>query len=70
MNKVLFPDDVNSPDTSKEKHEYLQEIERIRNELAGFQPIETPRAEAWKNPAETASVESDCEELSQAENYY
>ena len=70
MNKVLFPDDVNSPDTSKEKHEYLQEIERIRNELAGFQPIETPRAEAWKNLAETASVESDCEELSHAENYY
>ena len=70
MNKVLFPDDDDSPDTSKEKHEYLQQIERIRNELAGFQPIETPRTEAWKQPVETASVESDCEELSQADNYY
>ena len=70
MNKALFPDDHDSPDISKEKHEYLQQIERIRNELAGFQPIETPRTEAWKQPAETASVESDCEELSQADNYY
>ena len=68
MNKALFPDDEQSPDTSKEKHGYLQEIERIRNELAGFQPIETPREEVWKQP-DTASVESDCEELSQGEFY-
>lgn len=68
MNKVLFPDDDGSPDTSREKHEYMQEIERIKSELAGFQPIETPREDVWKQ-AETASVESDCEELSQAEYY-
>ncbi|XP_060559876.1 centrosomal protein of 170 kDa protein B-like isoform X3 [Ruditapes philippinarum] len=68
MNKVLFPDDDGSPDTSREKHEYMQEIERIKNELAGFQPIETPRDDVWKQ-SETASVESDCEELSHSEYY-
>lgn len=68
INKVLFPDYDGSPDTSKEKHEYMQEIERIKNELAGFQPIETPRDDIWKQ-TETASVESDCEELSHGEYY-
>ncbi|XP_053409193.1 centrosomal protein of 170 kDa protein B-like isoform X3 [Mercenaria mercenaria] len=68
MNKVLFPDDDGSPDTSREKHEYMQEIERIKNELAGFQPIETPREDVWKQ-TETASIESDCEELSHSEYY-
>ncbi|XP_052273894.1 centrosomal protein of 170 kDa protein B-like isoform X3 [Dreissena polymorpha] len=68
MTRVLFPEDEGSPDTSKEKQDYLQEIQRIKNELAGFQPIETPRDENWKQD-ETASVESDCEELSHAEFY-
>ena len=63
---MLFPEDDGSPDTSKEKHEYMQEIERIKNELAGFQPID--KDEVWKD-TDTVSVESDCEELNQSEYY-
>ncbi|WAR19803.1 CE170-like protein [Mya arenaria] len=69
MTGVLFPDDASSPDTSREKQEYMMEIERIKNELAGFQPIETPRDDVWTH-AETASIESDCEELGTNTEYY
>lgn len=68
INRVLFPEDGGSPDTSKEKQEYMHQIERIKNELAGFQPIETPRDDGWKD-TDTVSVESDCEELNQSEYY-
>lgn len=64
---MLFPEDDGSPDTSKEKHEYMQQIERIKNELAGFQPIETPKEDSSK---ETESIESDCEELTRSEYYW
>ncbi|KAL3873811.1 hypothetical protein ACJMK2_036896 [Sinanodonta woodiana] len=70
MNRVLFPDDDPSPESTrlnKEKSQYLQEIERIRNELAGFQPIDTPRTDGSQD--ENVSIESDCEELTQAEYY-
>lgn len=69
INKVLFPEDEGSPDTSKEKQEYMHQIERIKNELAGFQPIETPHDDNWKD-TDTVSVESDCEELNPAEYYW
>ncbi|KAK3597839.1 hypothetical protein CHS0354_029410 [Potamilus streckersoni] len=70
MNRVLFPDDDPSPESTrlnKEKSQYLQEIERIRSELAGFQPIDTPRTDGSQD--ENVSIESDCEELNQAEYY-
>lgn len=68
MMKTMFPDEAVSPDTSREKNEYLATIERIKNELAGFTPIDTPREDVWK--VETASVESDCEELSTHTEFY
>lgn len=49
IDRALFPDEDTDTDvsgmSSKEKQKYFQEIERIRSELAGFQPIDTPRAE-------------------------
>ncbi|KAK7469618.1 hypothetical protein BaRGS_00036347 [Batillaria attramentaria] len=50
MERALFPDEDTDTDvsgmSSREKHKYFQEIERIRSELAGFQPIDTPRTES------------------------
>lgn len=50
MERALFPDEDTDLDvsgmSSREKHKYFQEIERIRNELAGFQPIDTPRTDS------------------------
>ncbi|XP_021359952.1 centrosomal protein of 170 kDa-like isoform X3 [Mizuhopecten yessoensis] len=73
MNKVLFPDEESDSDTPRmtgqEKQEYLQEIERIRGELAGFQPISTPE-EAWKFRDGDESIESDCEELGVPEEFF
>ena len=50
MDRALFPDEDTDTDVSgmstSEKHKYFQEIERIRNELAGFQPIDGPRTES------------------------
>lgn len=73
MNKVLFPEEESDCDTPRmtgqEKQEYLQEIERIRGELAGFQPISTPE-EAWKLRDGDESVESDCEELGVPEEFF
>ncbi|XP_069118336.1 centrosomal protein of 170 kDa-like isoform X3 [Argopecten irradians] len=73
MNKVLFPDEESDSDTprmtGREKQEYLQEIERIRGELAGFQPISTPE-EAWKLRDGDESIESDCEELGVPEEFF
>ncbi|XP_060062856.1 centrosomal protein of 170 kDa-like isoform X2 [Ylistrum balloti] len=73
MNKVLFPDEESDCDTprmtGREKQEYLQEIERIRGELAGFQPISTPE-EAWKLRDGDESIESDCEELGVPEEFF
>lgn len=72
LNRVLFPGEVSPSDSSmtgKEKHEYLQEIERIRSELAGFQPIAN-KEDAWKLRRDDESVESDCEELGGAEEFF
>ncbi|XP_078315044.1 uncharacterized protein LOC111127877 isoform X5 [Crassostrea virginica] len=69
MHKALYPDDDScseSPGLSgREKREYLQEIERIRSELAGFQPIAKPLIKD-----DQGSIESDCEELGTADEYF
>jgi hypothetical protein len=47
IDRVLFPEEDAESDvsgmSSTERHKYYQEIERIRSELAGFQPIDHPR---------------------------
>ncbi|CAI9734793.1 of 170 kDa-like isoform X6 [Octopus vulgaris] len=52
IDRVLFPDKDNGIDsdglTQREKQLYLQEIERIRTEIAGFQPIDNPEDKMWK----------------------
>ena len=53
----------------KEKQEYLQEIERIRSEIAGFQPIAN-KEDTWKLRHDDESVESDCEELGGPEEFF
>ncbi|KAL5008786.1 hypothetical protein ScPMuIL_014367 [Solemya velum] len=72
VDTVLFPDDEQGSEVSGlsrgEKRRYLQEIERIRSELAGFQPIE--HADVWKASESHDDVaESDCEELG-GDDYY
>lgn len=73
VNKVLFPEDDSGSETlglsRQEKQEYLQEIERIRSELAGFQPI-SQSDESWKHKDEVESVESDCEELGGGDEFF
>jgi len=73
MNTVLFPGEdlglETSISTRKEKQEYLQEIKRIRGELAGFQPI-TNQEEVWKMRDGAESIESDCEELGVPEEFF
>lgn len=74
LNRVLFPGEVSPSESAlsgREKQEYLQEIERIRSELAGFQPIAN-KDDAWKlrNPRDDESIESDCEELGGAEEFF
>ena len=53
MDRVLFPDDesdgvseVSSVSGLRPGQNYVQEIERIRNEIKGFQPIEPVDMEA------------------------
>lgn len=50
IDRTLFQDEDTDTDISgmsaREKQKYFQEIERIRSELAGFQPIDTPRTES------------------------
>ncbi|XP_076442172.1 uncharacterized protein LOC143281103 isoform X2 [Babylonia areolata] len=50
MVRALFPEEDTDTDisgmSSSEKHKYFQEIERIRSELAGFQPIDSPHSQA------------------------
>ena len=74
MNRALFPEETHDPQSPlsdrKEKHEYLQEIERIRGELAGFQPIIANQEEAWKLKDGMESVESDCEELGVPDEFF
>lgn len=69
MQKALYPDDDSCSDSpglsGREKREYLQEIERIRSELAGFQPIAKPQIKD-----DQASIESDCEELGTADEFF
>ncbi|XP_071162022.1 centrosomal protein of 170 kDa protein B-like isoform X19 [Mytilus edulis] len=72
LNRVLFPGEVSPSDSAmsgREKQEYLQEIERIRGELAGFQPIAN-KEDTWKLRHDDESVESDCEELGGAEEFF
>ena len=72
LNRVLFPGEVSPSEsgmTGREKQEYLQEIERIRSELAGFQPIAN-KEDTWKIRRDDESVESDCEELGGAEEFF
>ncbi|XP_063427055.1 centrosomal protein of 170 kDa protein B-like isoform X6 [Mytilus trossulus] len=72
LNRVLFPGEVSPSDSAmsgREKQEYLQEIERIRSELAGFQPIAN-KEDTWKLRHDDESVESDCEELGGAEEFF
>lgn len=70
LNKALYPDDDSCSDSpglsGREKREYLQEIERIRSELAGFQPIAKPLL----IKDDQASIESDCEELGTADEFF
>ncbi|XP_061173997.1 serine-rich adhesin for platelets-like isoform X2 [Saccostrea echinata] len=70
MHKALYPDDDSCSDSpglsGREKREYLQEIERIRSELAGFQPIAKPQV----IKDDQASIESDCEELGTADEFF
>ncbi|XP_056020530.1 serine-rich adhesin for platelets-like isoform X4 [Ostrea edulis] len=70
LNKALYPDDDSCSDSpglsGREKREYLQEIERIRSELAGFQPIAKPLLVK----DDQASIESDCEELGTADEFF
>ena len=72
LNRVIFPGEVSPSDSSmsgKEKQEYLQEIERIRSEIAGFQPIAN-KEDTWKLRHDDESVESDCEELGGPEEFF
>ena len=61
MERALFPDEDTDTDvsgmSSTEKHKYFQEIERIRSELAGFQPIDNPRATESQDPGSPEMAE-------------
>ncbi|XP_064603884.1 centrosomal protein of 170 kDa protein B-like isoform X3 [Liolophura sinensis] len=73
INKALFPGEEGGTEsarlTSREKKQYLQEIQRI-HELAGFRPIDNPE-QVWKMPGEeeTEDIDDNTSNVSEIEDF-
>lgn len=72
IDRVLFPEDETSSEAtrlSSEKRQYREEIERIRSELAGFQPIDNESWSSKQNEEEDEACDTD-DETYHGDDYY